>query len=46
MKAFETAKPREAIGIARLFMAMDERNLASENALNASLRACGSSGDP
>lgn len=46
MKAFETAKPREAIGIARLFMAMDERNLASENALYASLRAGGSSGDP
>ena len=46
MKAFETAKPREAIRIARLFMAMDERNLASENALDASLRACGSSGDP
>jgi len=44
MKAFETAKPREAIGIARLFMAMDEQNIRVE-VLNASLRAGGSSGD-
>jgi hypothetical protein len=46
MKAFETAKPRQAIVIAKLFLLMDERNLASENALDASLRAGGSSGDP
>ena len=45
MRFFESAKPREAIRIARLFLLMDERNLASENALNASLRTCGSSGD-
>ena len=44
MRFFESAKPREAIRIARLFMAMDEQNIRVE-VLNASLRAGGSSGD-
>ena len=40
-----TASPRQAITIARVFIAMDEQNLGAENALGASLRASGTPGE-
>jgi hypothetical protein len=45
LRLLESANPRQAISIARVFLAMDEQNLGAETALGASLRASGTPGE-